>query len=1343
MNAFFVAVLTNAVIATGMFVILFACRSRIRNPAVLHLLWLLVLAKLLTPPIWSPQLALLPATESAASIPQETTTVRYEQPSLVSSPQPSVETLSLETVPPERASERSTSELVSHQAPVSVASRRLDRPAVPFLLFVAAIWGAGSLSWWGLAVGRIIRFQRCLRFVRVAPLEFQQTAQMLALQLGLRRCPLVSFVPGRVSPMLWAFPGPARVIVPSELVSRFDKPSCEALLLHELVHYRRGDHWVRWLEIVSLGLYWWNPMVWILRREILRAEESACDAWVVSHRPGERRTYAETIVSTLAFLSSTGVPALATGVGRSSNLEDRLKMIMRTQIDPRVSGRNRLLVSVLALLLLPLAPVLVRGQQVGSTKTETVQETAAKQATLDGEATGTEQRTERGEELKGAVVNEDGKPVAGIQVTAYLRGRRLDRDFKTNEKGEFRVPREWRPDARKDDHAVLIVREGEAKLGWLDLRSSVARGSKDGASPPSTDSFRIVLLPRTQMVKGTLVDPKGMPLGGILVRVEWMMHETNSSISQYAIGENDIASAMTDGQGIFAISLPSGAKAGLQPRHSDWQRKRIAIKPPNVEDLGRIVLPPAARIEGRVVDAATGKPLANQRVFAQSQSSGHAAEGFVSYGDALTDQDGRYILGGLSPGRFNVLFDGQVPENARQPTLTAVAVEGVDVEVGQPAEANFQASTGRRLSGKVLDCETGKPLPKISVGYYGSARPHSGAACMMVTTDADGAYEFRVPPGVSKVYVADGRRQPHEDSSRTLEVPVDKDLTDVVLQAGKQNTGGLFATEVDAAAPAGPKGYELHVKLQTPPGQKLNKVDARTARRGSRHTSQWTALSETGFRVQYHSSQEGRATILLIDANGFAPARSAEFVVREQMPELVVELSPEVLVPVRGKVVDTEGKGVAGARVRVARHLFGEEQAFPWGLEYKSGDDGRFEIKHARVGDRIRVRVDKSGTGGAESDWITLDRKGPRIIPHLRIGPPNEEMGGLVRDFEGFPVANAKVSILSEAKIETTTDAEGKFHLTGVPAGDVNLVIDSKGFPPDVRPARAGKMDNELAVPRISEKDRRDYKVSVTLRPSDGKEMTRVTLFFSVENGALLTWIPDRQGNSFEVEFAPFVRRHSGKEFSLAVAADGYAQPKPVTVPNQRRPEPIEINLEPAAPVKLCGRVVDEQGHPVAEAKVGLSVSLNDRATNEPWRYWDSRENLPLTRADGTFEVGAILPGSRVAVYVNKPGYAGVWSERVAVGAADIDLPQLRLSQATGELAGRVVDQQGDPVADAVVALHDLTSIETITDANGRFRLPGIPDRKMLLRVRAEAGEWAKEVAPNDGDLEVKLRSGR
>ena len=387
------------------------------------------------------------------------------------------------------------------------------------------------------------------------------------------------------------------------------------------------------------------------------------------------------------------------------------------------------------------------------------------------------------------------------------------------------------------------------------------------------------------------------------------------------------------------------------------------------------------------------------------------------------------------------------------------------------------------------------------------------------------------------------------------------------------------------------------------------------------------------------------------------------------------------------------------------------------------------------------MRIEKQGTGGAPSEWMTLNDRQPRTLPDFRLGSPDQELGGTVLDYQGFAVADAKIIHFDEPRVETRSDAEEKFLMAGLPVGDVALAIESPGFPREVRQARAGKTDNEIRVPRLTDQDRADYQVTVTLRPRDGGVVSNSNLWVCVDGGEWLMGLPDRKGNSHQIIFADRVRRYKDHEFAISAAADGSAWPKPTVFPNRRNPDPVVIDLEPAMPVAIRGRVVDEKGQPVASARVGLSVSLNDRAAYEPWRYADAPAELPMTGADGHFEIEGIHPNSRIAVYVNKLGYAGVWSERILVDKANgAILPELRLSWATGEVAGRAVDEEGRPVSGAVVYYQELGRIQTTTDSSGRFRLKQVPPREIWLTVAAERGAWKKRIRPDDRDLDVILK---
>jgi beta-lactamase regulating signal transducer with metallopeptidase domain len=165
-------------------------------------------------------------------------------------------------------------------------------------------------------------------------------------------------MPGVWSPLLWAVAGCPRLLLPAGLLSRLDNEQRATLLAHELAHYYRRDHWVRCLEFVATGLYWWLPIVWWVRRELSDAEEECCDAWVVWALPQAAKAYASALVETLDFLSGSqpALPPVASGLGRLPLLRRRLTMIMRGTTPRKLTGLGFMVVVAAAALLLPLWP---------------------------------------------------------------------------------------------------------------------------------------------------------------------------------------------------------------------------------------------------------------------------------------------------------------------------------------------------------------------------------------------------------------------------------------------------------------------------------------------------------------------------------------------------------------------------------------------------------------------------------------------------------------------------------------------------------------------------------------------------------------------------------------------------------------------------------------------------------------------------------------------------------------------------------------------------------------------------------------------------------------------------
>ena len=190
----------------------------------------------------------------------------------------------------------------------------------------------------------------------------------------------------------------------------------------------------------------------------------------------------------------------------------------------------------------------------------------------------------------------------------------------------------------------------------------------------------------------------------------------------------------------------------------------VAI-PPAARDLAPAVLQHAGSIVGRITDAATGRPVAGVTVGAQLVEYRRRAFG-GGWAETVSDEQGRFGLGGMEPGVYNVLLHG-VPD---RPEVTARAVECVRVRAGADATADLAVIEGRPLRVEAIDRDTGRLVPRTLIGCYGPARPRSGAAVESHRADDQGRITFHVPPGEQYVYLMEGgfgSRQAH----RTVAVP--------------------------------------------------------------------------------------------------------------------------------------------------------------------------------------------------------------------------------------------------------------------------------------------------------------------------------------------------------------------------------------------------------------------------------------------------------------------------------------------------------------------------------------------------------------------------------------------
>jgi beta-lactamase regulating signal transducer with metallopeptidase domain len=370
----------NAVVAGALALAASAAGRLLRRPALAHGLWLLVLVKLVTPPLWQLAVPWPLATPASPAAPASTfvslppgeleamhATAAVEAPAALISLATTSSTAQPRALPAESTPAlESTLEAMSSESYTASGVAPVEaRPGFTLTWpeTLICVWALGSSAWLGLLFARLRRFRRLARFATPASsLESCRVAE-LAASIGLKRTPALRFLPARVPPMTWSFGGGLCLLVPRDLWLSLSIPQRDTLILHELAHLRRGDHWIRHLELLVLVFHWWNPLSWWAQYELQEAEEECCDAWVIRTLPHCAADYADLIVETVAYLSarrSPALPPLASGLGQIQQVRKRLAIILRGSAAPRLSLSCWLILAIVASLLLPVIPTSAR-----------------------------------------------------------------------------------------------------------------------------------------------------------------------------------------------------------------------------------------------------------------------------------------------------------------------------------------------------------------------------------------------------------------------------------------------------------------------------------------------------------------------------------------------------------------------------------------------------------------------------------------------------------------------------------------------------------------------------------------------------------------------------------------------------------------------------------------------------------------------------------------------------------------------------------------------------------------------------------------------------------------------
>jgi len=512
--------------------------------------------------------------------------------------------------------------------------------------------------------------------------------------------------------------------------------------------------------------------------------------------------------------------------------------------------------------------------------------------------------------------------------------------------------------------------------------------------------------------------------------------------------------------------------------------------------------------------------------------------------------------------------------------------------------------------------------------------------------------------------------------------------------------------------------------------------------------------------------------------------------------EVTVRLAPDDA-PLLGRVLDLEGRPVAGVTVRVDLIQAPSGGSLtPW-LEAGRGDDRRtlYELKHEYLKKEIRNDPDAgpiaptttgpdgrfriAGIGRERIAFLIFEGPTIRSIqaramtrpgeaarlshqfggknpllevyhpsPADYLASPTRPIEGVVRDKDtGEPISGASIQSYKLADqnlgnnrfLRATTDARGRFRLVGMPRGPGNEVYvippadrphfpakltlgDAPGLAPlavEVALKRGLWLRGRLTDAATGKPIRAEVAYHVA---ADNPRLADLPGFREISlNGDYSFNTPSEADGTFRVAALPGkglvvadavsidylgVDREEagieGPEFVPYAYRLGDALAR-VDLPEGAEPPPVALALHAAR--KLAGSVLDPEGRPLADARIG---GLSDIG------YWEK------ARKDPTFTVHGLRPP-------RPPSLANLLAApnlRAAVGRLKPVPPRVLVFRHDGRKLAGSLDVRGDEPGPLSVKLEPwATVVGRLVDADGRPR-PRVPLRPHVAdKPRGGGGE--------------------
>jgi hypothetical protein len=599
--------------------------------------------------------------------------------------------------------------------------------------------------------------------------------------------------------------------------------------------------------------------------------------------------------------------------------------------------------------------------------------------------------------------------------------------------------------------------DGSFSLRSLEPVPQDVKAARDGFATtwlrdatPGKQAVTLVLR-RGASISGRALAPGGSPVGGAELELRQPVGARGKgphagAMMEFApdlLGERT-RRGLTGDDGRFRLEGIEAGTYELVARAEGFpvEKREVRIDREPV-DLGDLELEPAASIAGIVLGPA-GAPLEGARVRARPPASPgedvREAEMEV-LAEAVSGTGGRFLLTGLSGGRFDVLASA---DGGKRGALREAETGGQPVVI--------RLEEGIAISGICVDA-AGEPVGGASVRIDGAETE--------AVTAADGSFDWIGVPrqGFSRGGIRLRARHPEYQSisKRVTEEPE-------------------AMVELRFSAASGPRGIVLdqarHPVARARVWAVVPGVPAVLAINPQHGSSEWSCRTDDdgSFSLNLAWEAEWGSLEILAAHGGHGMARSSLTPgAQSEWPDMEIVLAPGS--SIEGRVTDVTGPALAGARVeaRIATVVelaprfrkIKELLPPPRGIVSYTGRDGGYKLQPLAAG-LYEIEVSALGHVRKAVEAFEVSEPVHRMDVALDSGSP---VSGRVVGDAGQPIAGAEVLVMPSspgersrmdvlaalgaggAKVASTkSGADGRFELAGLPTGEVTVAAHSPGF---------------------------------------------------------------------------------------------------------------------------------------------------------------------------------------------------------------------------------------------------------------------------------------------------------